>query len=234
MCGRFTRFQSWAEIHALYGLTTPLPDPETAADFRPRYNIAPGQPAPVIIEDQPHQLGARLMRWGLVPGWAENEQIGFRMINARSETVTEKAAFKAPFARQRCIVPASGYYEWKVDAGLKVPHHIQRADNRLMHLAGLWDRWQSPEGDEVLSFTILTCPPNRTMADIHDRMPVILDMDAVYAWLNPDADKALLQALMQPCPDDWLSSHAVSERVNKVGVDNPGLIEKVAVQASLF
>src|SRR5439155_13144753 len=159
----------------------------------PRYNIAPSQPIAVVANSGNNQI--EFFRWGLVPSWAKDPSIGNRMINARCETLAEKPMFRAALKRRRCLIPASGFYEWKKnpDGKTKTPMYIRMKSGKPFAFAGLWDRWKSPDGSELLSCTIVTGKPNEMVADIHDRMPVILTGDACEKWVDPSemsAEKA--------------------------------------------
>lgn len=188
----------------------------------PRYNIAPTQPVPVVVRGHDGlRLGA--LRWGLVPYWADDPTIGNRMINARSETVDSKPAFKGPFRDRRCWVLADGFYEWREEDGQKVPIHFRRPDRAPFAFAGLWDRWRDDDGD-VVSCTILTTEPNEAVRPVHRRMPVILPVAVRDRWLDPDADPAELKSLLGPYPDT-LERQRVSTRVNRPENDDPSLLE---------
>ena len=156
-------------------------------DLAPRFNAAPTQTLPVIVRQSPNHLA--LMRWGLVPSWAKDASIGSRMINARVETVAEKPAYGRLLRRQRCLVPASGFYEWKREGRRRTPFYFHLRDDAPFAFAGLWDVWTNPEGrGEVHSYTIVTCPANAVVAPVHDRMPVMLEREAEETWLDPDID----------------------------------------------
>ena len=203
-----------------------------------RYNIAPTQQAPVMRLDG----GARVMvslRWGLVPSWAKAVGDIPLLINSRSETIIEKPSFRSAFQGRRCLVPADGFYEWQAVGKEKQAWHINRPDGGPFAFAGLWERWENPEGGTLESFAIVTTSANATVKPIHDRMPVILLPDAFPTWL--EGDTAAVGALMQALPDDALAAHPVSDRVNIVVNDDPGLIapaepitEKRPAQADLF
>jgi putative SOS response-associated peptidase YedK len=219
MCGRFAIVESVPELLEAFELAA---GPNSLAA---RYNVAPTQLAPVIPNRQPRQL--ELFRWGLVPGWAKDVRIGAKMINARSETAAEKPSFKTALARRRCLVPASGFYEWKKTAGAKVPHFIRHKSGRPLALAGLWELWdKGPE--PVYSFTILTTEPNQLVARLHNRMPVILPAAAWSDWLNPaPVEPQALQALLAAYPADEMEAYPVSTQVNSPANDRPELIEPV-------
>src|SRR5512138_124256 len=150
---------------------------------RPRFNIAPTQDVPIIIRRSPNQLV--MMRWGLIPFWAKDEKIGSKLINARAESVAERPAFRTSMKDKRCLVPTTGFYEWKDTAKGKQPYLAKRKDETLFAMAGLYDRWKDHSGNEVLSFTIITTAANDLMAEIHDRMPVVLSRGDEELWLTP-------------------------------------------------
>lgn len=226
MCGRY----------ALYGPTSRIReqfDLDDGFDFGPRYNIAPTMKV-LVVHPGPH--GERLastFRWGLIPSWAKDVTIGAKLINARGETVAEKPAFRAAFRRWRCIVPASGFYEWKpVQEGsrtIKQPYFIRpQDDGDLFGFAGLTERWVSPEGEEVLTCCIITTDANELMMPIHDRMPVILAPNDYGAWLdpgNPDADG--LRALLGPAAADGMIAYKVCRAVNSSRGDSPTFVEPI-------
>lgn len=223
MCGRYTLTATEAEVMAEFDLVEP-------PTLRPRYNIAPTQEVPVIRQlstEEPR--GCHSLRWGLIPHWAKDATIGNRMINARSETVEAKPAFRSAFRRQRCLVPASGFFEWQKLGPRKQPHYIHRRDGRVLALAGLWDQWQSPEGDPVLSFTILTTEPNDVLRPLHDRMPVIMAPADYGAWLDPACREAeRLRSLLKPAPPDDLVAVPVGTLVNRPSYDAPECIRPLA------
>ena len=161
------------------------------------------------------QIGAArelaLLRWGLIPHWAKEEKIGYRMINARAETVAEKPSFRVALRRRRCLIPATGFYEWKAVPGGKQPYNIQLVDGGLFAFAGLWERWQGDAGQVVESCTIIVTEANKAISPIHDRMPVILDPSDYKSWLDPQLqDSASLQPLLRPCPPNRINSYPVS------------------------
>jgi len=215
MCGRFTNLLSWREIVELYEITN--------TDFRPnlapRYNVAPSQNVPIV------KAGRELAvaRWGLIPFWAKDAKIGYRTINARAETVTEKPAFRNAFNARRCLVPASGFYEWQArESESKQPWYIRGRDGAPLTFAGLWERWQGPDGT-VESCTIIVTEANARMRRLHHRMPVILDAADFDAWLDPAAVDG--QTLLRPCFDDLLEAWPVSTHVNRPVNDDARCIE---------
>lgn len=217
MCGRFNQRATATEIKNFFDLLR-LPD----WDWTPRYNIAPTQLHPIIRQIDGTRE-ATIARWGLIPSWAKDEKIGYRMINARSETVAEKPSFRAAFKRRRCLIPASGFYEWqRIDAKTKQPHHIHHSDDGLIAFAGLWERWDKGD-DTVESFSIITTSANSLMATIHDRMPVILPTDVHSVWLDPDVAPDALTELMRPY-DGELNADPVSSYVGNVRNEGPQCI----------
>jgi putative SOS response-associated peptidase YedK len=191
-----------------------------------RFNVAPTQTMPVVVRHSPNSL--ELMRWGLIPRWAKEPNTGLSTINARAETVAEKRTYRRPLQFQRCLVPASGFYEWQRTADGKVPHWIYLPDEPLFAFAGLWDSWTSPSGDEVHSYTIITCEANAFMAPIHNRMPMILSREAEEDWLNPDVvEPERLLPLLRPYPADRMAAHPVSRAVNNPRNDSPDLVRPV-------
>jgi putative SOS response-associated peptidase YedK len=221
MCGRFTLVHTADELARLFQVRF-----QGLAITR-SYNIAPGQETAVVLGSSgDHRL--RSMRWGLIPSWAKDAAIGNRMINARAETAAEKPAFRNPFRRRRCVVPASGFYEWKRTADGKTPYYIASASGGVLPFAGLWDRWEADRDTVVETFTILTTVPNQTVGQIHDRMPVILTGDRWLEWLHkPERELEKLGSLLVPCPDDLLGLHPVSKRVNSPQNNDESLIEPV-------
>ena len=201
---------------------------------RPRYNLAPTQQMPVVLND-----GTRLLdtaRWGLIPSWAKDPALGNKLINARSETVSEKPSFRSAFKRRRCLVLVDGWFEWKQSTKPKTPYYFHRQDGRPMAFAGLWEEWTAPDTGEVLrTGTILTTGPNAVMAPIHDRMPVILQPEAQDIWLRPEPQEATtLQPLLMPDEASPLELWEVSRVVNSPTNDVAACVERVASQAPLL
>lgn len=221
MCGRFVLDEDGKRLMDQFKLRY-LPD-----DLRPRYNIPPGQPI-LTVRDVDRTRSSAMLKWGLVPFWSKDPKIGYKLNNARSETAAEKPSFRAAFKSRRCIIPASGFYEWKRDGNVKVPHFIQLRSGEPMGFAGLWETWR-PRGhdDELQTCTILTTGPNEVMAQIHDRMPVILSPEDYEDWLDADAEKDFLRALMVPYNAKEMRAHPVSTRVNSARNDGPELVEAV-------
>jgi putative SOS response-associated peptidase YedK len=223
MCGRFTLQYSLDMLSEIFG--TPL-----LQDIKPRYNIAPTQQVPVIRTSPGHnKRHLDMLKWGLIPSWAKDPSIGSKMINARSETVHEKPSFRTSLEHRRCIVPASGFYEWREEGGKKHPLYIRLKDNNLMLFAGLWDHWKNPENEVIESFTILTTTTNELIKPLHDRMPVILDVKDIDLWLdNQVADPERLKPLFTPYPSDLMEMYPVSDLVNSPRNDTPECIEPIS------
>jgi len=219
MCGRFTLTVDAAELQEKFSEYT-LP-----AKYAPRYNIAPTQPVLAIPNDD--KFKADFFVWGLIPMWAKNPAIGNKMINARAETLAEKPAFRGSLKYKRCLILADGFYEWKSVVGrkAKTPYFIHMKDRKPFAFAGLWDSWNSPDGSQIKSCTIITTEPNELMTLIHNRMPVILHPRDYGKWLDPapqTPDK--LQPLLKPFPTDSMDAYPVSALVNKPANDVPGLV----------
>ncbi|OGU18628.1 MAG: hypothetical protein A2X85_17470 [Geobacteraceae bacterium GWF2_54_21] len=224
MCGRFTSLLSpelIIAIRELFGV--PVPD-----SAEPRYNVAPSQQVWVVRQEGDHNR-LDLMKWGLIPFWAKDPKIGSKMINARSETVQEKPAFRQAIKFRRCIIPAAGFYEWMRSGDKKQPYYIRMADGSPMFLAGLWEQWKSVEDEKFLeTFTILTTAANDLVAPLHDRMPVILQSEDRNLWLSHSMhDPEQLQGMYQPFPSNQLEAYKVSDLVNNPRFDSPDCIVKV-------
>ena len=188
--------------------------------FRPSYNIAPTQLVLAVTNDG--QRRAELMRWGLVPFWAKDIKIGYRMINAVGETAATKPAFRAAFKKRRCLILADGFFEWRKDGKEKIPTYIFLKSQEPFAFAGLWETWKSPAGETVKSCTILTTKPNEFMEPIHNRMPVILSGETEALWLDPMTEEPdVLQPLIQPAPAELMESRIVSSLVNSPKNNSP-------------
>ena len=198
---------------------------EAQALIQPRFNIAPTTAVPVV-RNGPSGRVIVLQTWGLIPSWSRDPALSARLANARAETAADKPSFRGPFRHTRCLIPADGFYEWRAGTP-KQPYFIHGAQGEPLALAGLWDRWQGPEGARE-SCTILTTTPNALMAPIHDRMPVILDRPGQDLWLAAGTATEVLQALLRPCPETWLRLHPVDPRVGKVANDASSLIASYA------
>jgi putative SOS response-associated peptidase YedK len=225
MCGRFTSLLTPDLLAAIFDILAPPPLP-------PRYNIAPTQPAAVVRSGDEGHSRLDLLRWGLVPSWAKEISIGSHLINARCETVHEKPAFRHAARYRRCIIPASGFYEWQDTGGRKQPWYLRARDNAPFGLAGLWESWLMPDGTPLESFCILTTAANDLMRPIHDRMPVILPPEEYPRWLNHNQhDPRQLEELYRPYPADLMTAVKVSTAVNSPAHDAPDCLQPLAVDA---
>jgi putative SOS response-associated peptidase YedK len=219
VCGRYTLSSSKSELMKEFGLVDPPFD-----DHAPRYNIAPTQLVLALAAGR-DGLRSGLLRWGLIPSWAEDASIGSRMINARAETLAFKPAFRELLARRRCVILADGFYEWKRTASGKQPMHIRLASGKPFAFAALWDRSSRLPGDPLHTCTIITTEPNELVGLIHNRMPVILDPRARERWLDTNASAEELMAVLKPYDgEDALIAYEVSDRVNATSHDSPELI----------
>lgn len=218
MCARYSLTVGDPALADVFSAAEELPPSRPRP---PRWNAAPTQSMPVVVEGPRGVRRLVPMRWGLVPSWADDPAIGSRMINARSETAASKPAFRAAMRARRCLVPADGFYEWTGPAGDRRPVHIRRADRAVFAFAGLWEAW-TKGAEPVETFTILTTTPNDVLRPIHDRMPVILDASMFAAWLDPDArDAAAAAAMLGPCAPQGWEAVPVSRRVNDPRHDAP-------------
>ncbi|MEW6400411.1 MAG: SOS response-associated peptidase [Chloroflexota bacterium] len=220
MCGRFTLTVDPAELKEAFQ------DYKFPNQFAPRFNVAPTQPILAIPNDGLNT--ADFFVWGLVPSWSKEPDIGNRLINARGETLAEKPSFRGSYKYKRCLILADGFYEWKSEPGnrTKVPYFIHLKDRKPFAFAGLWDEWNSTDGSQVRSCTIITTVPNELMKSIHDRMPVILHPADYAHWLDksPQTPESL-QPLIKPFPAEEMAAYPVSTLVNKPSVDHAELIQ---------
>lgn len=222
MCGRYALKASASELIEHFRLIS-------STEWSPRFNIAPQSVIPVIRYKPDAGRVGQLVKWGLIPSWAKDPSIGNKLNNARGETVAEKPAFRSSFARHRCLIPASGFYEWKaVEEGGKTrkqPYYIHPA-NGLFAFAGLLSAWKAPDDQTIVSTCIITTGPNAVMEPIHDRMPVILRPDQFDAWLDPsNRDAEALKAMIQPCAPGGMNAYAVSPKINSGRIEGPECIE---------
>ena len=202
-----------------------------AIDFPPRHNIAPTQPIVAIMEEQGMRV-AKLVRWGFVPGWVKDPREFPLLINARAESMAEKPAFRDALKHMRCVIPASGYYEWRTGPDkTKQPYYITMADDEPMALAGLYSIWVGPDGEEVDTAATITVAANPDLAVIHDRMPAILTAETIDDWLNVrEVNARAAHPLARPLPPGVVKFHPVSTRVNSAKMDDAGLLEAVTVE----
>jgi putative SOS response-associated peptidase YedK len=225
MCGRFTLSVDLASLRSAFPwLTIPTP-------LLPRYNIAPTQPVAVVPNNGRRELD--FFTWGLIPSWAKDPKIGSRMINARSETLTEKPSFRAAYKRRRCLILADGFYEWSKERlsdgrDIKTPIYVRLESGEPFAFAGLWELWQSAEGDEIYSCTIITMWPNDLLKPIHDRMPLILDPDLYDRWLDQEEKPSgELSDFLIPYPAEQMVAYPVSTLVNSPANDLPECVVPV-------
>ena len=220
MCGRFTLKTPAAVLREMFGVSQ-LPG------FGARYNVAPTQPVATVRRSDGVNSWEP-MRWGLIPHWARDPSIGNRMINARAETIAEKPAFREPFARRRCLVPADGFYEWeRIGGGRKQPWYLSLLEDQPFAFAGLWARWSGEEGS-IGSCSIITTTPNELVAPIHDRMPVILDRGGFDCWLDEASTPQELRSLLHPVDARRMQARPVSTLVNSPANDDPRCLDPMA------
>ena len=232
MCGRFnlrTPAAAWTQEFLPLWSEQEVAAKTAEYEIRPRYNIAPTQSVSCVRLDEDGRRTWSLLRWGLVPPWAQDLSIGNRMINARSETVFEKRSFKNAITKRRCLIPADGYYEWMKTPDGKQPYLIERNDKAVLAMAGIWERNRKIQDDTPIeTFTILTTSASEATRPIHDRMPVFLDSEGQTIWLDQQVQSPDdLQPLLHPAPEDWLTAAPVSKTVNTPRNDVPECIEKV-------
>lgn len=222
MCGRYTILHS-KELLRRFKVKKKPKEP-----LRDNYNVAPQQTLPVITN---HGQGneIELMRWGLIPVWAKDESMSYKMINARAETILEKPTWKRPFKTQRCLIPASGFYEWQKDGKSKVPYYIHLKQDEIFSFAGLYDIWHDAQKKEVRTYSIITTKPNSLMKDIHDRMPVILSKKDEDLWVHPEGEDSvgLLEDLLRPYDAKKMEAYIVDKAVNTPKNNFRELINKV-------
>jgi putative SOS response-associated peptidase YedK len=218
MCGRFS-------FSPLSKIIEDRFDVKVDSTYKPRYNSAPSQNLAVISNKNPHELS--FYRWGLIPFWAKDRKIGNNLINAKSETITEKPAFKSSFKRKRCLIPSNGFFEWKrISEKEKIPYRITMLDDSLFAMAGLWDSWKDDNDEIINSFTILTTTPNELMDEIHNRMPVILERKDEHNWLYEN-DMELLESLLRPFDASRMTAYPVSKLVNSPSNDSAEILNRV-------
>lgn len=216
MCGRYTLVKPAKEISERFGV-------EVGKQYQPRYNAAPTQLMPVITADASE--GLSWFHWGLVPAWSKDKAVSQKLINARAETIDEKASFRNALKRRRCLVPADGFYEWKsVGKKSRVPYRITLLQEELFAFAGLWEEYEDDEGQMIHTFTIITTEANPALQSLHGRMPVILSKKAEKDWLNLQLEQEELKALLTPYPASKTRLYTVSSQVNNASQDAPSMI----------
>lgn len=218
MCSRYSLTSPPEAVRAYFNL-------REVHDFPPRYNIAPTQPVSIVRNDLQGLPELYLVRWGLIPSWAKDPAKLSTLINARSETISEKPSFRGSLRHRRCLVPTDGYYEWTGKTGAKIPNLIRPRDGGLMAMAGLWEHWVGADGSEIETMAIVTMPAIQPIAHIHDRMPVILPPEHFAAWLDCRSGSAIEPLkLIRPPADDLLEAFTVSPRLNSHRHEGPDLI----------
>ncbi|MCP3887544.1 MAG: SOS response-associated peptidase [Desulfobulbaceae bacterium] len=219
MCGRFAYFGN-----GTFGYESLLlADPPPIED----YNIPPSRNI-LTIRTSPEsgKPDYAMLRWGLVPFWSKTAKTKYLLNNARAEGIEKKPSFRGPIKHRRCIIPVSGFYEWLRKGRQKTPYFVRRIDGGYMAMGGIWDHWQSDDGQEVQSCSIITTEANKLMMEIHDRMPVILDKKDLATWLDIDAELDRVLSMLKPCPDSWIEAHSVSSRVNNVKNNGPECVSR--------
>lgn len=220
MCGRYSLNKSKIELEERF-------QAEMLPDFKPRYNIAPTQLVPVITSQSPK--GFSFFYWGITPDFGQNKPVAQKLINARAESVNEKISFKSSFEKRRCLIPADGFYEWKkLGKKTKIPYRFTLREDELFAFAGIWEEYETVNGEIQHTFLILTTSPNEIAAEIHDRMPVILNRQMEKKWLDNYTPESELLAMLQPYPSDQMLSYTVSPLVNSVQNDVPSIIRKTS------
>lgn len=224
MCGRFTLFATYNEIIERFAIEAAI-DEEL---YHPSYNIAPSHSVLAVINDgSKNRLG--YLKWGLIPPWAKDEKMGYKLINARAETLEEKPSYRNALKKRRCLVIADSFYEWKRhDDKTKTPMRIKLKTNKLFSMAGLWEHWKSPNGRSIYSCTIITTSANEFMKDIHDRMPVILSKADEKTWLDPSIDEInTLNKMLKPLSEDYMEAYEISNLVNSPKNNSSTLLEPI-------
>jgi len=220
MCGRYSNNKAIKEIEENLGF---IISPR-ARNWKPSFNIAPGQEAPVVTLENPRLID--LFHFGLVPFWAKDVKVGYKMINARAETLMERQSFKPLLTRgKRCLVFADSFFEWKREGKEKQPYRIKLNDRDLFAFAGLWSKWTDPEGHDYFSFAIITTEPNSKVKQLHDRMPVVLSREEEGIWMDPESKPEELISLLNPYPGDRVEMYKVSKELNKPSNNFPELLE---------
>jgi putative SOS response-associated peptidase YedK len=232
MCGRSSLNKTEQELEKRFQASF-YSDDLVQYNPLPNFNVAPSHMMPVITNLNHDHFAA--MRWGLIPSWSKDMKVGYKMINARKETLLEKNSFKSAVENRRCLVPADGFYEWQKSEKGKQAYHISLVGQKLFAMAGLWDKWISPDGTEVYSYTVITQEPNTLMKDIHDRMPAILTPEQESLWLSDELSPQQLLDSITPYADNQMTAKKVSKRVNNVRNNDKGLLDDdKEEQLSLF
>jgi putative SOS response-associated peptidase YedK len=220
MCGRF-------EIHSTLDIIARLFQIDSVVfDIKPNYNVAPSQNVAIVVNDGKNRL--TVSQWGFVPSWSKEHNAGYKMINARAETVATNASFKHAFERQRCLIVADGFFEWKKEGNAKKPYYVHLKSGMPFGFAGLYNIRTSPEGDEISTCTVITTAANKLVSPLHDRMPVIEPVGNHHQWLDPlQRDSRVLLTLLQPVPAEDMEMYAVTTQVNSYKYNAPDTIKPV-------
>lgn len=220
MCGRYVlKRKDLEEMLRQFGI-------RSLEEFHSRYNIAPTTTVPAIRTKQDGQREAAGLRWGLVPSWAKDASAGARLCNARAEGIADKPAFRHAFRKKRCVVPASGFYEWQTLGRMKLPWYFARTDEAPLPFAGLWETWKRPDGAWLDTCSLITTSANGVVGRVHNRMPVILDESAIDSWLDPQIqDPVALMPLLRPYPETRMTGIPVNPRVNRIENEGPECLE---------
>jgi len=219
MCGRFTIITPPAELGERFNVE------KFPSDLKPNYNVAPSQNIPVILNEMPKEIV--MVRWGLIPFWAKDIKIGYRMINAKAETIMEKTSYKRPFQKQRCLIIADSFFEWKKSPDGKIPYRIMMKNEKPFAFAGIWEKWKDPKGKEIKSCSIITAKPNSLVKKIHDRMAVILPKKKEKDYLINKDTESLLK-LLKPYPADEMKAYEISTLINSPSNNNKEVLKPVA------
>jgi putative SOS response-associated peptidase YedK len=221
MCGRFEIHSALEIIAQIFGIDN------ITFDYRPSYNIAPSQDILLVVNNGKRRLVQS--RWGFVPSWSKDLSSGYKMINAKAETLAEKRSFKTAFEKQRCLVVADGFYEWQKTGAAKKPYYIRLKSRQPFGFAGLYNIWKSPEGEEICTSTIITTDANEILQPIHNRMPVIASSDKYDLWLDSSVhDKDILASILKPYPSEEMELYRVTQKMNSFKYNNPENIKPAA------
>lgn len=224
MCGRFEIHSTLAIIASIFGIMDSL-----GFDFTQNYNIAPGQDVMLAVQNGKRKL--IMSRWGFVPSWSKDLNTGYKMINARAETLSEKRSFKTAYEKHRCLVIADGFFEWKKEGAIKKPYYIHLKSGQPFGFAGLYNIWKSPEGEGIITSTIITTNANKLIMPIHDRMPVIIPPEKYDEWLDSSAhDTGGVAPLLQPYESDMMELYPVTRRMNSYKYNKPENIAQVELE----
>lgn len=226
MCGRYTLHQKAQDIAKRYNLA------QKPHDIHDNFNVAPGQVMPIVRADEDGKPELDMMKWGLVPHWAKDMKIGYKLINARDDTIFDKPIWRHNILRKRCLIPADGFYEWKRPKSPKehkIPFYARPKQSDIFSFAGVWDTWKDSEDKEWKTYSIITTAPNKEMSKVHNRMPVILHQKDETSWLEPShTDRSDIEPLLRPWEDNGLELYKVSEDVNSPRNNDKHLIYKLS------